>query len=81
MFDFLGDQITLKNRRKEHNNDNSRISSHVGILLSIGPAFAQIEQITKGLELGKRSELSDSRFARLDQDDLGVALEPSDSIA
>lgn len=35
----------------------------VGILLSTGPAFAQIEQITKGLGLGKQSELSDSKVA------------------
>lgn len=35
----------------------------VGILLSTGPAFAQIEQITKGLGLGKQSELSDSKIA------------------
>jgi hypothetical protein len=35
----------------------------VGILLSTGPAFAQIEQIAKGLGLGKQSELSDSKVA------------------
>ncbi len=35
----------------------------VGILLSTKPAFAQIEQITKGLGLGKQSELSDSKVA------------------
>lgn len=35
----------------------------VAILLSTGPAFAQIEQITKGLGLGKQSKLSDSKVA------------------
>lgn len=35
----------------------------VAILLSTGPAFAQLEQITKGLGLGKQSELSDSKVA------------------
>lgn len=35
----------------------------VAILLSTGPAFAQLEQITKGLGLGKQSKLSDSKVA------------------
>ncbi len=35
----------------------------VGILLTTVPAFAQIDQIAKGLGLGNQSELSDSKVA------------------